>query len=211
VRVHLYQLHWDTDECARRHTDSDIRRKPLEMAALLSCFIRDFSRKPPAIRYFVDAEYNQYIDWLLESKKNLEWVLALFKAFLDEYKFRFNKDHPLENLRTNFDDITKELDHIYRLDRKGSGIPPQVDRNLWRDDNKKPTSRPDKISLTNTYSEFYTPIAKEGTYTKRENPYLPTKTDLEGAVRQRNPIAQRPVFTEETLTETLANIRGRNG
>lgn len=79
---------------AEYHNDKHVVKMILESAQMLTtiCNTSLTSEYKP---YILHKRYHKHpcVQWLEESKTNIEWLSILFKALLNEYKFRYRKPH----------------------------------------------------------------------------------------------------------------------
>jgi len=127
--MNIFYLDHDTKKCAEMHVDKHCVKMVLEYAQLLSTAHRVLDgtqytgttatgRK--RIRYSLpdQREHTLYVAthinhpsaiWVRKSKKNYEWLYNLFVDLLDEYSYRYCRQHKCSALISPLAEVPKNI------------------------------------------------------------------------------------------------------
>lgn len=117
--------------------DNDLREGCFMLGFLVNEAV--FRYQPSPSTEFRTASFTNYIlpqyyEHLYLFKKNAYETFLLWKAFLDEYKFRFEKTHPaFENYL-----LCEEWCKLWKDANQSQTQINFIERKFWRDDNMKP-------------------------------------------------------------------------
>ena len=149
--MNIFYLDHDQRRCAEMHNDKHCVKMIVEYAQLLSTAHRVLDGKPyttktgkkTVVRWKLNDERDTTIYeaahmkppsalWVRSASSNYQWLYRLFECLLDEYTFRYGRQHkssallgPLANLPTNipnshFTEPTPAMPDNYKV--KGSSI-----------------------------------------------------------------------------------------
>jgi hypothetical protein len=117
--MNIFYLHHDPQICATQHVDKHVVKMILESAQLLSTAHRlldgveistvsPFGRKikrwqlpdeRDTLLYAATHRNHPSALWARQSAANYDWLYRLFTSLLDEYHFRYEKNHACNKLR----------------------------------------------------------------------------------------------------------------
>lgn len=108
--MNIFILDNDIKKCVEYHCDKHVVKMILEYCQLLStaCHIHEIA---------VDGMYKKThvnhpcTKWLIESKRNFEYLLNLTIALLDEYTYRYGKIHASARLIPLFKSVIDKVPH----------------------------------------------------------------------------------------------------
>lgn len=182
--MNIFYLHGRSKICAKYHCDKHVNKMIIESAQLLSTAHRildgyvtiEISKKGRLLKrwklkdkkfdsvLYKSTHYNHPpAKWARESSLNYRWLYLLFTSLLNEYKYRFNKEHGCSKL----------IDYLYLLPKNiplGSfTLPPQT--------------MPEKYKIKNNTVDAYRMYYLRDKisilhYTRRQIPHWIIESDL---------------------------------
>jgi hypothetical protein len=90
--MNIFYLDHDPVKAAEYHGDKHCIKMILESAQLLSTAHQVLDGPNPNLYKLTHKNHPSAI-WARESKANYEWLYSLLEALINEYKFRYGKDH----------------------------------------------------------------------------------------------------------------------
>jgi len=116
--MNIFYLHNDPSTCAKMHVDKHCVKMILEYAQLLSTAHRyldgilsiGLSKSGRKQQRYVLSDNREHIlysathinhpsaIWVRQSDKNYSWLFDMFQALLEEYTYRYGKNHACEKL-----------------------------------------------------------------------------------------------------------------
>lgn len=116
IKINIFYLHKNTNECAKLHTDKHVVKMILEYAQLLSTAHRFLDGKPvigstasgrKRTRYVLDSTLDSILYasthinhpsaiWARQSKENYIWLSNMLISLCEEYTYRYEKTHKVE-------------------------------------------------------------------------------------------------------------------
>ena len=98
--MNIFYLSKHPADCAAQHCDQHVRKMCVEYAQMLSTahHILDLDYVIATI-YKVTHPNHRCNVWIRESSYNYEWLYELWAALLEEYKYRFKKEHAAARLK----------------------------------------------------------------------------------------------------------------
>jgi len=96
--MQIFILDKNIKKCARMHDDKRLNKAILESSQMLAnaFSLKDLKSAPKTIKGTFRKHsflHHPCSKWVLESRKNFEWLLYLELELLEEYRFRFEKRH----------------------------------------------------------------------------------------------------------------------
>jgi hypothetical protein len=118
--MNIFFLSFDTKKCAIMHNDKHLVKMIIEMAQLLST-AQHLSNGKANKEIIYKASYNNHpcAIWVRQCKENYLWTLQLLEELLNEYEFRYMKEHKTKRL-------LKELSLIPELNTLDQKTPPPL-------------------------------------------------------------------------------------
>lgn len=170
------------------HSDTDVRESCLELAVIISYFYVRHGVQNPSL-YVKPYSTPKYGTWL-DYRDNYDFTANLFAEFLDEYLFRFDKEHICKSMQKLFQELYKEVEFTKN---QGPDLMVGLPEKDYLDDNQKPfkakyhidgltgSKKPiNKVSLVNSHRAWYKEliIRDNATFTKRDWPVFAQENDL---------------------------------
>ena len=93
--MNIFILSTDPLQAAKWHCDKHVVKMILESFQVLCAVFHSQQIEAP---YKLTHKNHPCTKWVMESKENFEWVLALGKALCDEYTERYGKSHKSETV-----------------------------------------------------------------------------------------------------------------
>lgn len=157
--MNIFYLHADPIKNAQLLHDVHLRKMIVETAQILSFAHHKVNSDVKDNVYLPTHKNNPCMKWVCMSRGNYDWLIKYLKALLDEYEYRFEKEHKTKVkyyhllMNPNLIDV-------------GFTIPPKVMSGI-----------PDLESRTAEYRCYYKKYKQHdknrkfiGNYTKREKP-----------------------------------------
>lgn len=118
--MNIFYLHENPITAARYHCDKHVVKMILETAQLLSTahHVLDGEDAPEGIYKKTHVNHPSAV-WVRQSKDNYLWALDLFIWLIDEYKYRYHKQHKTSRL------VSKLVQWPMNIPDTGFTPPPQ--------------------------------------------------------------------------------------
>lgn len=121
--MNIFFLDWNPTLCAQYHTDKHVVKMIVETAQLLSTAHHVSNSEVAPFVYRKTHTNHPSAVWVRQNSTNYTWTFALLKALLQEYTYRYGKEHSTAKLVHYLSFLPKDMPITRLVSRPPQAMP----------------------------------------------------------------------------------------